>query len=257
LLAGLVVPLAVLALITGVAAVVRAHLSEQIRWPLPVAGAVAGTAVLLTAVAFPHLLGPSYGAAGDHERRDPTAIRAVPLPGKPAAVAEEAPDWVDAGRAALHQGDLRLQIAGVWTGPEPTGSGTPGSEGPNRKGPRLERLFIRLRVQQVPDAGRAGGGRPAPPRRDAQHPPTLTDNTGKIYQTVKAPGQARDPDPPPRFPVAYADEVLAFEAPPSGVQELRLEVPAAGWGHPGAFRFTIPGDMIKRQPPEFVRNGGG
>jgi hypothetical protein len=248
-LGGWVVPLALVGLLTGGAAVVRARASDRARLLFTAAGAATGGAVLGAALLCPGLLGPSYRAFREQTTDDPAAIHVVPLPGSPASVAAESPDWVDASRAALRQNGLSLQVVDAWVGPR-----TPAAGAPNTA-PREECLFISLRVQQVRDPTAGGPPGSPPPPRDTAHAPTLTDDTGQAYQPRKGP--ERDQGFTARgMPVTVRDEVLAFEPPPAGREYLRLEVPAAGWGRPGAFRFTIPGTMIRRPAPGPGRRPG-
>jgi hypothetical protein len=242
LLGGWVIPLSIVGLLTGLAAVVRARASDKARLPLPITGAAANGVILVAAWLFPGLLGPAYLASRDKGLQDPAAIRVVPLPGSPASVAAESPDWIDASRAALQQGGLRLQVVSAWVGPAEEAP-------PKKKGTREEYLFIRLRTRQVQDAGPSDSRSAPPERRDVQHHPTLTDNTGKVYQERKGPERVESGATSSKFPLAIVDEVLAFEPPSAGREYLRLEVPAAGWGRPGAFRFTVPNTMVNRPRP--------
>jgi hypothetical protein len=45
--------------------------------------------------------------------------------------------------------------------------------------------------------------------------------------------------------VAVEDQVFVFEASTTGLEALRLEVPAEAWSQQGSFRFTIPISMIQ------------
>jgi hypothetical protein len=161
---------------------------------------------------------------------------------------------VDASRAALQQSGLRVQVVGASVGPaEPRA--TLHKRTPNKKGAAAA-LFIRLRARRVEDA-RAFAADPLrqPDRPDEAHHPTLTDNTGKVYRQRPVPSAPEGVGKSSRFPVTVVEEVFAFEAPPPGVESLRLEVPAAAWGGSGAFRFTIPAAIIERQPPAPARGG--
>jgi hypothetical protein len=239
-LAFLVVPLAIGGLVTGLAAAVRAYASGRGRWLLPAGATALSGAVLLAAVIWPAMLGPAYVAYRDANPRDPTLIHVVPLPGSPQETAAASPDWVDADRAALEQDGLRVQVVSAWTSAVRDSGGTP-----RKKAPPEERLFIRLRTQRPKEKAEVdpkSGTTPA--RRDPAHPPTLTDNTGRVYQ--ERPGASQSEAATPRSPLAIVEEVFVFERPAPVVEYLRLELPAAGWGRTGAFRFTIPAPMIRR-----------
>ena len=82
--------------------------------------------------------------------------------------------------------------------------------------------------------------------------PTLTDSDGSVLQPVGLDPNADDPSMVRKstvFPVALGRPEFAFELPPPGVEFLHLELPVEAWGGVGAFRFTLPGDMIR---PEAV-----
>jgi hypothetical protein len=239
-LCGAVLPLATLALLTGVAGLLVALARGRSRLLLPVTGSALGCAVVGVALLFPGLLGPAYRASRERDRRSPTAVRAVPLPGRPAGERPEAADWVDASRAAVQQGRLRVQVAGASVGP------LEGRAPPNKKSRPEEVLFIRLRVHQAEGGPEfvAGPRSPAGPGERPQ--PKLTDNTGKVYSPRAAPEATEGENKSVRFPLTVLDEVFAFEAPPPGLEFLRLEVPVGAWGGTGTFRFTIPAAMIGR-----------
>jgi hypothetical protein len=244
-----------LGLLVGLAAVVLARASGGARLVLPVAGAAVNGAALLTALLLPGLLGPAYRVWRERDPVDPAVIRVVPLPGRPAGDGPEVPDWVDASRAALQQSGLRVQVVGASVGPAEARA-TPPKKTPNKKGTAAEALFIRLRARRVEDARAFAADLLRQPERPGEaHPPTLTDNTGKVYRRRPAPSAPEGVGKSSRFPVTVVEEVFAFEAPPPGVGPLRLEVPAAAWGGSGAFRFTIPAAMIGRQPPGPARAG--
>jgi hypothetical protein len=239
-LCGAVLPLAALALLTGLAGLLLALARGRSRLLFPVTGSVMGVAVVGVALLVPGLLGPAYRAFRERDRRDPAVIRAVPLPGRPAGEQPETADWVDASRAALQQNRLRVQVAGASV------SAVRARGAANKKSRPEEVLFIRLRVHQAEGGPEfvAGPRGPAGPGERPQ--PTLTDNTGKVYAPRAAPEAAEGENKSVRFPLTVLDEVFVFEAPPPGLEFLRLEVPVAAWGGSGTFRFTIPAAMVVR-----------
>jgi hypothetical protein len=170
------------------------------------------------------------------------AIRAIPLPGSDEVVQMTESEWVDASRVALQQGRIQVQVLSASIHPLRAKSSAP------KKAP--EYLVIRLRSHQVEAASEFATRRSHSGSLRLEKPrPQLTDNTGKIYR----PRDIRDVAPVetkrkgPLFPVAFQDEVFAFETPPAGLEYFRLEVPAESWGGSGAFRFTIPTSMISRR----------
>jgi hypothetical protein len=249
-LSGLVVPSSLLGLIAGLAGVLLARASGRSRLLFPVAGAAVGGGVLFTALTHPALLGPAYQASRARDPVDPTALRVIPLPGQGTAGDLGGPDWVDASRASLQQGRVRLQVVRAWVRPVEAQAVPPKRAAPE------EVLLLRLRAHLVEDARAFAADPLAPPARGTTDGPTLTDDTGKVYAARAVPDEEapEDVNPSSIFPVALVENVFAFEPAPPGVGYLRLEVPAA-WGGSRAFRFTIPAAMIFREPVAPPRDG--
>jgi hypothetical protein len=244
-----VMPAGVLGLLAGLAGLARSLTSGRFHVLAAAAGAAAAAALLLVAWQVPAALGPDYLAFRAQGAVNTNAVRVIPLSGRSADIEGLSPDWVDASRAALQQGPVRLEVASVTVGPLESHAGG------KKKGPVEKYLVVRLRAHRVDGAAdfaaqQAEAGRTSVPR--SERPAiSLTDNTGKGYpEQALAPG--RDGSGETRqssiFPVAVADEVYVFEPPPAGVESLRLEVPAAAWGGTATFRFTIPSAMIRPAP---------
>jgi hypothetical protein len=246
----LVLPLAILAFLIGAIGTFVAWPKGGMRLGFVSAGTVVAIAVLGTALLAPGLLGPLYHAYRQKDDEDLTKIRAVPLPGRPASDDLEGPDGVDASRAALQQGRLRVQVAAVTVGPLPPADGSKKKANPD------EFLVIRLRANRV-EGGKEFAADPArwPGHQGARPRPTLTDNTGKAYREGSVLSDPENVGKSTLFPVAVVDEAFAFEPPAAGVGQLRLEVPAELWGGSGVFCFTIPNTMISRQPVNPARPG--
>src|SRR5581483_6536259 len=96
-------------------------------------------------------------------------IRAIPFQ---AGVSPDETEWVDASRAGLQQGNLRLRIIKAWIGPAE-------SRDAKKKSAQEDRLFVLLRAYHVDDPG-VSIDHP-PPYRDEEQHPRLTDNAGKSY----------------------------------------------------------------------------
>jgi hypothetical protein len=246
----LVVPLAILGLLGGLIGVLLARTNGGARLAFASAAAVVACLVLGTALFAPGLLGPTYFASRQKHEEDLTTIRAVPLPGRPPEGELPGPDWVDASRFALQQGRLRVQVATVTVGP------LLAPESTKKKANPEEFLVIRLRANRVEaghefaiDQARWPGHRGERPR------PTLTDNTGKVYRERNVLTDPESVGKSTLFPVAVVDETFAFEAPPPGVEQWRLEVPAALWQGNGTFRFTIPATLATRSAAGPARGG--
>jgi hypothetical protein len=250
-----VLPLSALAALVGLLGVVVAQAFGKYRLLCPVAGSVMGLLLLLTAAVAPGVLGPNYAAYRQRDPRDPRAIRAVPLSGGPAAV-PQSPDWVDASRFALQQGGVRVQVAEVSVRPAQLAGKTGTKERPE------EHLVIRVRAKYV-EATTEFAADPFTWRGKQKETPhaTLSDDTGRVYASRPLPGASAGQEMrgSSLFPVSVVENVFGFEPPPAGLESLRLELPASAWGGRGAFRFTIPATMIRRQPaaPAGGRRGRG
>jgi DNA-directed RNA polymerase subunit RPC12/RpoP len=175
-LCGFVVPLSCVAQCAGITALVRARRSARSRLTFPVAGTGVAGAVLVTALLFPGLLGPTFLSSKDRDVVDPTAIRRFPLPGSSAKAGAEDPEWADASRTGLQQGQLTVQVV------DASVSRVEIVSAQNKKGKVQVCLVIRLRIQQLPGANPSA----AMQRGDAdllksEHRPILTDATGKVY----------------------------------------------------------------------------
>jgi hypothetical protein len=256
-LALLVVPASALGLAAGLAGLARAASSGRFQLLLPAAGAVVGGAVLVLAWQWPGLLGPDYLAFRARDLVDPATVRVIPLSGKAADAEGLSPDWVDARLAALQQGPVRVQVVSVTVGPLESKSGAKKQTSPEKY------LVLRLRSQRIEDAAQlaadpGGMGQAAVPRGERPHL-KLSDYTGKTYQEKvlaadsDSAGEMRQSS---HFPVAVADDVFVFEAPPASLESLSLEVPTAAWGGSAVFRFTIPRAMFRQEPARVGKRSG-
>jgi hypothetical protein len=138
------------------------------------------------------------------------------------------PEWVDASRAALAQGALRIEVMGVTVAPVAlrNSSGKP-TYTPEKY------LNVRLRIYRTKSGGiRTEGARPV-----------LTDPTGRVYSRpaldLPANAIAAGESLPPML-----DEVFVFEAPSADSPFLHLEIPSEPWGGLGTFRFALPKEMM-------------
>ena len=238
-LCSLVIPLSAVGVLVGLSCLVLVSYAERKRLFVPTAGAAGSAVILLVALFFPEFLGSVYLASRDKGEGDPTFIRAVPIEGSPASLV---PEWVDATKASLQQGQVNLQITRVSirrAGAAKTTSGKKIASG--------EYCFVRLRTQAVVAASEFSAKRiQAQSSRDEDARLTLTDGADKTYEMhgvleTEAGDKKRKG---PTFPVSFQDHVFVFEAPAARPNYLRLEIAAEPWGGKGAFRFTIPGSMI-------------
>jgi hypothetical protein len=236
-----VAPLGGVALLAGAIALYRTIRWRRSRLTFPAAGTGVAAAVVITALVFPTLLGPTYRGFKDQGVVDPTAIRRIPLPGSPADTDAEDGEWADASRMALQQGQVTIQVDEVAVEEVEIGATS------GKKGKGTVCLVIRLRVQSNSASvatAQAGGA-----TLKDEHRPTLTDTAGKGYPLLDVQTAGAAPKGRGVSEFGLGLRLLVFEAPAAGVAGLRLEIPAAAWGGSGAFRFDIPGRMIRRKAP--------
>jgi len=234
----LVRPLALLSLAAGLTALWILHRAGgRLRSSAALTGVSA--AVLAAALIVPSLLGPAYEAAREPARPD-TDIRVVPLPAYAHEVDQSAADWVDARRATLQQGRVRVEVAEVWIGPSIQKEGRDSAP---------SRLFVRVRLYRSRTGAEiVSGAFAAPLVWDDGPRATVRDSAGTAFEqlpvrpTAARPGGASSAA---NTSLDVTDTILAFEAPASA--GLRLELPGAAWGGSGAFRFALSGDMIQNR----------
>jgi hypothetical protein len=76
----------------------------------------------------------------------------------------------------------------------------------------------------------------------------LTDNRGPHYDQVAFDAETRvvgRGDRAPSMIGMQIREILVYPVPQSGLESLRLELPASAYGGQGAFRFLLPRAIIK------------
>lgn len=247
-----VIPLAAVGLVVGLASVALALTVGKVRLLTPLAGTLVSGGVLVTALLFPQVLGPTWFGYREQVSVDVTAARVVPLPGKPAGAELEGPDGIDASLAAWQQGNLRVEVAGVTYAPPEQSPATA------KKGPPVQALLVRLRIQRGESPEQFAARDLSPPgARAPEHLPKLTDGGGATYRLRPNPdtGPVEGLHQSTVFPMAVVDELFAFEMASLVSGALRLEVPAAAWGGRGTVHFRIPPAMIQREPIRPVRLG--
>jgi hypothetical protein len=207
---------------------------------LPGAGIAVSLAAMLVAAFAPHWLGLSplwlrlKPAKGD-------AVISLSGEGGLRRVAEGETPWANAQQDALVHGDIRLRVSSANVGTVPFDP-VPGKQPP---GDRC--LVIGLRVTNAGVARKisfTGWG-----DAQAKDKPVLRDNKGKTYATKafgpgwSVKGRVASASIPPGKTL---DTVLVFEAPPAGIEYLRLELPASALGTDGWLRMEISKQMIVR-----------
>jgi hypothetical protein len=216
-------------------------------------GTAIGALVLLIAIFSPGPLGNAYRAYRAPIADDVT-IRVVPFPAHNADRDLTSPDWLDASRASLAQGRLRVEIASVTVGPVQI-------KDPSSGRPTISKekyLIVRLRVHRTKTGEEfAAGVRGAKDDRTEAARVTVTDNTGKQYvQPALDLDLTRTGAPlgAGGFPSAVTDVINVYEAPADQVQFLHVEVDVSAWGGKGVFYFTIPKAMILIDTPRGARD---
>src|SRR5258706_605242 len=111
-------PLSAIGFLIGLIAVFLTLGGRPIRQVFPVIGLGLSALTLAIAIVFPGILGSRYEASRQHTDYNPDAVRVIPLkltPGSSQGL--ETDGWVDASRAAVQQGTMRVQITGAFIGP--------------------------------------------------------------------------------------------------------------------------------------------
>lgn len=240
-----VLPLAMLGALLGLAGAVVGLTRPKPRYLLATVGGVLSFAILVAAIVFPALLGPTYRLGRERSTPEPVTPRAVALPGTAATAEAANAEWVDAGRFALQLGKVRVQVVSATLRPLEI------APAPKKKLTKASYLVVRVRVHRpgggaefaAPGWGEAGTANERPA-------PTLTDSTGKVCAapSPNVGGEATElTQKSAIFPLGITDEVYLFDAPTPGFDGLRLEIPAATWSGAGALRFTIPAAMVRKE----------
>jgi hypothetical protein len=163
--------------------------------------------------------------------------------------------WVDAGKNAVQQGDVRVRLVSISFGPVPFKK--PPEEAGQRKSPPTKSkkppekyLVVHLRISN------AGAGQLiqytgwSHPSSDAKNQLTLQDDAGKNYPLKVFPADREITGQVDRAaipPTKWVDEVLVFDGNPGQVRYLHLELPGSAVGAKDPFRLQIPGRMIVLQ----------
>jgi hypothetical protein len=245
----LVMPLAGAGLVIGLVALVLGLRLPRPRFALAVIASWLNAVILIGALFFPVLLGPTYQLARQRGEPEVVTPRVVPLPGTGLPSPEEAnAEWPDAGRFALKVGSARLQV--VSAAVRPVEIIVKGKKSYSKE----SYLVLRLRVHQPASGTELANESWSEPGTGQRPQPTLTDNNGNVCQAPSRSelgGEAGElTQKSAVFPFGVTDEVYVFDAPRPGAQYLRLEMPATPWGGTGAIRFTIGRAMWQNDLPQ-------
>jgi hypothetical protein len=242
LLDALTVPLAGAGAVLGLLGITFAQGSGR-GMLLPALGSLVSVPVLVLGLLWPTVLNPTRMPGGATSGPDGGQLLAIPIgkeEGRPAGDMQD-PEWVDAGKESVQQGDVRVRVvSAVVKTPElrqaPAGVA------------RSRCLLIGIRVYNIGAERRieyaSWGEAPSDPATDQ---PELRDNAGRLYPlhsfgpAASIVGHVRRAGVKP---ASFINDVLAFEPVATDVEYLRLELPAAACGGTGKLRFQIPRWML-------------
>jgi hypothetical protein len=231
--------LAAAAVVVGLIAI-RGARRERRPLVMPATTAILGAILLLFAVAFPAALGPGYEAARDSAPSGPDLV----VLAHPQFVHDPevlTSGGVDASKASIQQGRVRVDVTDAWIELPP--KGVAGSAGD---------LFVRIRLQRSKTGQEMTAGAFSPPLMwDERARASMIDTAGSIYsQKQTPPGRARagGASSAGAVTIDVSHELLVFDAPATATQGLKLELPASAWGGKGSLWFFIPGTMVRVGP---------
>lgn len=186
------------------------------------------------------------GADGDKASPQNRGDAPQPSPDKaPRPSTKSEPQWADASKAAVRQGDLQVRIAEVKIGEVPLKTIT----GTSRSEDNL--LIIKLELLNTNPTKkvdyRSWSGKDFSFDRDYA---TIEDNFGNSYKRISF-GLGSYPvgaieGSESIYPNKSVSDVLVFEVPLDTIEYLRLELPAENFGGTGMLRLQIPKGMIQR-----------
>ena len=243
----LVIPLAVVGAVAGAWVLVTLFLRQRpwLERVVPAVAAAGSALILLTAVFAPDVLSPQYDAGRQKSTYDPAAVEVVPVGGElvdPRTLGS-ATDGVDASRAALQQGPVRVQVTGVTVGPVELATATPSATAEKY-------LVIGVQIRHVGHGGPVSfvvwGSAVPKPITDVRltrgnTPVAVADLGTKAVRGKMYFEHALTPS-------TALTTKLVFDVPPGPAEPLTLELPAEAWGQTGVFRFRIPAAMVPAAP---------
>ena len=160
------------------------------------------------------------------------------------------PEWADAGKGAIRQGDLQVQISKISIGRVPLETRT-GWLWVQDSWSQDNLLMIQLELLNTSPTRkleyRPWSGKDISFERDYA---TLRDNLGNSYKRIgfglrSLPVGAVEQSES-IYPKKSVTDVLVFELPVDTAEYLRLELPAKNFGGTGMLRLQIPKAMIQR-----------
>jgi hypothetical protein len=234
-------PLSAVGLILGLVAILLAAGGRPIRQLFPIIGAVLSGLTLLVALFDPSLLGPRYEVSRERSDYDPEELKVIPLNlGLDRSQGLETDGWVDASRAAIQQGLVRVQVTGASIAPVQVVDST-------RRFTKTPYLMVLLRVQHL---GHGGAFRFIHWGEKAERTVAAAIATCNGLRLSSADLAADVPVGVKYghelFPGKAVDDLLILDV-PAGSGPIKLELPGEAWNGHTAFRFLIPPSMMAIQ----------
>jgi hypothetical protein len=235
-------PLSAVGLILGLVAILLAAGGRPIRQLLfPIVGAALSGLTLLVALFDPSLLGPRYELSRERSEYDPEELKVIPLNLAPdQSQGLETDGWVDASRAAVQQGLVRVQVTGASVGPIQVVDS-------KRRFTNTPYLAITVRVQHL---GHGGTFRFIHWGEKAERTVAAAIATCNGIRLSSADLAADVPVGVKYgyelFPGKAVDDLLIFDV-PAGSAPIKLELPGEAWNGHTPFRFLIPPSMFATQ----------
>jgi hypothetical protein len=227
------IPLSAFGLLLGVVGL-RTAAARRSGPVFPSAGLAVSLPVLILAICWPSLLGRNSLVTEEALPIRGLVMRPPADSGRSEQVVMGSPDWVDASRSAVQQGDVRVRVT------------TASMQLPEIKGrPAGKEKYLILNIQidnratdrQIDYAswGEAGA--------------TLRDNLGKPHRlksvsSADVVGHVRRASV---LPGKSVSDVLIFDLPPPNISYLHLELAGSAVGGGVGFRFEIPWAMIRHK----------
>jgi hypothetical protein len=170
----------------------------------------------------------------------------APAPEKPPSPPTNTePEWADASKGAVRQGDLQVQITQVTIGKVPLKTFTRNSESKDNL------LMVKLELLNTNPTKKveyhSWSGKDISFDRDFA---TLKDNFDNSYKRISFGLGSYPVGAVERsesiYPNKSVTDVLVFELPLDTMEYLRLELPAKNFGGTGMMRVQIPKSMVQR-----------
>jgi len=238
-----------LGLLLGLGGLVLAVVRRGSGVGFSIAGSGLSALSLVSCLVWTFALSSAFKAVDNAvDKQNRTNQVAVPdsKPDKPPAPpAKSEPEWADASKGAVRQGDLQVQITQVTIGQVPLKTITGNSKSKDNL------LMVKLKLLNMNPTKKveyhSWSGKDISFDRDFA---TLEDNFGNSYKRISFGLGSYPVGAVERsasiYPNKSVTDVLVFEVPLNTIEYLRLELPAKNFGGTGMLRLQIPKAMIQR-----------